>query len=53
MKKAENTAPQWRIWVDTQHHIVSFHEADGCELLEFCSQELFLCQYTAAQYRYQ
>ena len=36
--------------------IVSFHEAEGCELLEFHSQEMFLrCidQYTAAQYRYQ
>ena len=46
----------WRIWVDTRQRIVSFHEAEGCELLEFYSQELFLhCidQYTSAQYRYQ
>ena len=46
----------WRIWVDTRQRIVSFHEAEGCELLEFHSQEMILrCidQYTAAQYRYQ
>ena len=46
----------WRIWVDTRQRIVSFHEAEGCELLELHSQEMSLrCidQYTAAQYRYQ
>lgn len=46
----------WRIWVDTQHRVISFHKMEGGELLEFRSQELFLrCidQYTAAQYRYQ
>ena len=46
----------WRIWVDTRQRIVSFHEAEGCEMLEFHSQELFrrcIDQYTAAQYRYQ
>ena len=32
----------WRIWVDTRQRIVSFHEAEGCELLEFHSQEMFL-----------
>ena len=31
----------WRIWVDTRQRIVSFHEAEGYELLEFRSQELF------------
>ena len=46
----------WRIWVDTRQRIVSFHEAEGCEMLEFHSQELFrrcIDQYMAAQYRYQ
>ena len=46
----------WRIWGDTRQRIVSFHEAEGCEMLEFHSQELFrrcIDQYTAAQYRYQ
>ena len=40
----------WRIWV------VSFHEEEGCQLLEFRSREMFLnCvdQYTGMQYRYQ
>ena len=46
----------WRIWVDTKRRIVSFHEEEGCQLLEFRSREMFLnCvdQYTGMQYRYQ
>ena len=46
----------WRIWVDTQRRLVSFHEAPGCQLLEFYSYELFqscLDGYTAQRYRYQ
>ena len=46
----------WRIWVDTKRKIVSFHEEEGCELLEFHSREMFMnCveQYTCRQYRYQ
>ena len=33
----------WRVWVDTQRRIVSFHEEEGCQLLEFRSHEMFLC----------
>ena len=39
-----------------QARIVSFHEEEGCELLEFRSHELFLnCvdQYAGRQFRYQ
>ena len=46
----------WRVWVDTQRRIVSFHEEEGCQLLEFRSHEMFLrCvdQYSGKQYRYQ
>lgn len=46
----------WRIWVDTKRRIVSFHEEEGCQLLEFRSHEMFLgCvdQYSGKQYRYQ
>lgn len=46
----------WRVWVDSTRRIVSFHEEEGCKLLEFRSRELFLrCvdQYTGMQYRYQ
>ena len=32
----------WRVWVDTQRRIVSFHEEEGCQLLEFRSHEMFL-----------
>lgn len=45
-----------RVWVDTQRRIVSFHEEEGCQLLEFRSHEMFLrCvdQYSGKQYRYQ
>ena len=46
----------WRVWVDTRRRIVSFHEEEGCQLLEFRNRELFLScvdQYTGMQYRYQ
>ena len=46
----------YRVWIDTRRRIVSFHEEEGCELLEFSSRELFLrCvnQYADQQYRYQ
>ena len=46
----------WRIWVDTKRRIVSFHEEEGCQLLEFYNREMFMnCvdQYTCRQYRYQ
>lgn len=48
--------PMWRVWVDTDRRIVSFHEEEGCQLMEFRSREMFLrCvdQYTGMQYRYQ
>lgn len=46
----------WRIWVDTQRRIISFHEIPDARLLEFCNSELFqscIDRYTAQQYRYQ
>ena len=46
----------WRIWVDNQRRLVSFHEVPGCRLLEFHSYELFqscIDGYTAQRYRYQ
>lgn len=55
----ENTMvmePMWRVWVDPKRRLVSFHEEDGCQLLEFYSREMFLrCvdEYTGKQYRYQ
>ena len=51
--KTENL---WRVWVDTQKRIVSFHEEEDCKLLEFRNRELFFScieQYTGLQYRYQ
>ena len=56
MKEPEHTDLLWRLWVDTRRRVVSFHETEDFELLEFRSQELFLrCidQYTEQQYRYQ
>ena len=46
----------WRIRVDTKRRIVSFHEEEGCQLLEIRSHEMFLScvdQYSGKQYRYQ
>lgn len=46
----------WRLWVDTERRVVSFHEEPGCQLLEFHSYQLFqdcIDQYTAQRYRYQ
>ena len=46
----------WRIWVDTNRKIVSFHEEERCAMLALRSREMFInCvdQYTGLQYRYQ
>lgn len=46
----------WRIWVDTKNRIVSFHEAEGCRMMEFRSHEMFLNyvdEFTGKHYRYQ
>ena len=46
----------WRIWVDTKRRIVSFHEEEGCQMLEFRNHDMFLScvdQYSGKQYRYQ
>jgi hypothetical protein len=54
MEKTANR--MWRIWVDTQNRIVSFHEAEGCQMMEFRSHDLFLNYidgFTGRQYRYQ
>jgi hypothetical protein len=55
-KKARTERQRWRIWVDTERKIVSFHEEEGCELMEFYNREMFMrCvdQYTSRQFRYQ
>ena len=55
----ENTMlrePIWKLWVDTQRRVVSFHEEAGSQLMEFRDREMFLrCidGYTAQLYRYQ
>ena len=56
MEQNQTAATLWRMWVDTKRRIVSFHEEEGCQLLEFRSHELFLnCvdQYACRQFRYQ
>ena len=48
--------PIWKLWVDTQRRVVSFHEEAGSQLMEFRDREMFLrCidGYTAQLYRYQ
>lgn len=56
MEQNTGVTTLWRMWVDTKRRIVSFHEEEGCQLLEFRSREMFLrCvdQYSGRQYRYQ
>ena len=56
MKQAEVEQMVWRIWVDNRRRLVSFHEEEGCQMLEFYSREMFLrCvdEYTEKKYRYQ
>lgn len=56
MEKKPTNETMWRVWIDTERRIVSFHEEEGCQMLEFRSRELFLScvdQYTNQQYRYQ
>ena len=46
----------WRIWVDTRRRVVSFHEEEGSQMMEFRSWEMFIhCvdEYAKRQYRYQ
>ena len=48
--------PIWKLWVDTQRRVVSFHEEAGSQLMEVRDREMFLrCidGYTAQLYRYQ
>ena len=52
----ETQSAVWRIWVDTENRIVSFHEAEGCQLMEFHNRDMFLSYiygFTGRQYRYQ
>ena len=52
MENTVHTEPLFRVWVDTNRRIVSFHEEEGCQLLEFRSREMFMnCvdQYTGQQ----
>ncbi|MCX4370835.1 MAG: hypothetical protein OSJ58_03285 [Dysosmobacter sp.] len=46
----------WRIWVDAEARVVSFHQEAGFQMLEFRSWEYFqaaIDQYTRQRYRYQ
>lgn len=46
----------WRVWIDTTNRIVSFHEAEGCQLVEFQNRELYVSYITGfvgKNYRYQ
>jgi len=55
-RKKEPEGQVWRVWVNTERRIVSFHEAPGFQPLEFHSYELFqscIDGYTAQRYRYQ
>ncbi|MCI8813582.1 MAG: hypothetical protein HFG12_10170 [Oscillibacter sp.] len=49
-------AQVWRVWVNVEERVVSFHQEEGFQLMEFRSWELFqaaIDQYTRQRYRYQ
>ena len=55
-KRTPGERPVWRIWVDPERRLVSFHETPGGQLLEVYSYELFqscIDGYTVQGYRYQ
>ena len=46
----------WRVWIDTDNRIISFHEENGCQLMEFHSRELYeryIIGFVGKNYRYQ
>ena len=56
MEKNQGAETLWRVWVDTKNRIVSFHEAEGCQLVEFQGRELYVRYITGfigENYRYQ
>lgn len=53
---AREKAQVWRIWVNAEERVVSFHQEAGFQMLEFRSWEYFqaaIDQYTRQRYRYQ
>ena len=56
MEKNLSAEPLWQVWVDTKNRIGSFHEEDGCQLMEFQSHELYvdyITGFVGKNYRYQ
>ena len=42
METTMTREPVWKLWVDTQRRVVSFHEEAGSQLMEFRDREMFL-----------
>ena len=56
METTMTREPIWKLWVDTQRRVVSFHEEAGSQLMGFRDREMFLRCIdgdTAQLYRYQ
>ena len=52
----EDAPDRFEAWLDETNRIVSFHEAEGCQKMEFRNHDLFLNYidgFTGRQYRYQ
>lgn len=41
METTMTREPIWKLWVDTQRRVVSFHEEAGSQLMEFRDREMF------------
>ena len=56
METTMTREPIWKLWVDTQRRVVSFHEEAGSLLMDFRDRVMFwrcIDGYTALLYRYQ
>jgi len=56
MEDETNQFEPFRVWIDSKNRIVSFHEVEGGQMLEFADREMFLScvdQYVNMHYRYQ
>lgn len=56
METTARNSSTWRVWIDSVNRIISFHEEEGFQTMEFRSHEMFLScvdEYTGKHYRYQ
>ena len=51
-----NSRKSWKIWIDNEEKIVSFHEVEGYECIEFQNERFFISlieEYAKRKYQFQ